>query len=757
MVDISGTSGSKRETAAALLSGRGLQQQAVDRQPPRDLQTAAQEFFKEIRIAAGRRINDDEPSSLFLQTNLDKLKSSMAGRYKDEKYFNRRLFATLRQCLKDYELKSDNSDFFLIKNTCSDQDYAVGFARELRPSLDPFPKEQHVTATDGTTSIGTRSHLRPDHSVCLFGRRKGGPWEAIDCFAKVELRTNKTSCIEFPRESKTLKIEQSETAEEILQDPLAHVILNNIGCILLYHARRGKLVKELPLAIVDCKELDMMKTDDDTFSKTKDQPEGVDDGADGKENGCDGEDQKAVIGDDYKDSVFPAVENRRQGELDNRFDEVDDLPLAQVLASNMPIFKRLGNNAKRSPDENAEQPDAKKSKKLERCRWVSAQLHVPEATGDRFYYSVKDFGRFHEADSVEQALSQFFDTMLSGLQIAAQVCDELAKKFFRLTPAVPASGQQLMVGKTHLKQVEFCASPIPGANLTKWGDNYPISQGELFKGKMDVSGILRQAHPKVVFLSNQVDGTVELDVLVKVSSTAVHSLLVNPADTFLALMEIRYSEEPKKIPDKVLNEIGSVLYGVVKTDVGLISIMADLSDECFVAVQPIDSKNGLFSLWNAFRKLVKNVLLPLAENVTVIHPDIRPGYDTTSNLLLKKGREGPTTMKLIDYESFVLFRDWVAPNTARYISKQDGKDAITFVWWQCVAMAYFWDAKISIKPTPGEESKMKIMKDILLGSKKGPAWLKALGAMAAGSVTVAEVEWTLTELAKVFPDLTLTC
>ncbi len=242
---------------------------------------------------------------------------------------------------------------------------------------------------------------------------------------------------------------------------------------------------------------------------------------------------------------------------------------------------------------------------------------------------------------------------------------------------------------------------------------------------------------------------VELDVFVKVSSTALHSLLIHPDMTFQALREIRYSQEPTILPDKVLDEIGSVLYGAVKTNSGLITIMADLSAERYEALQPRVYKNDMSSLWEAFSELVENVLVPLATCVRVVHPDIRPGYDLTSNVLLKEGSKGQKIMKLIDYESLVRFSNWEAPNSSRYLMGQDW-DAITFVWWQCVAMAFFWNARINITPAAGEKSKMDVLKAILLEKRKGPKWLQALRGMAARKVTAAEVGWTLTELAKVF-------
>ena len=41
------------------------------------------------------------------------------------------------------------------------------------------------------------------------------------------------------------------------------------------------------------------------------------------------------------------------------------------------------------------------------------------------------------------------------------------------------------------------------------------------------------------------------------------------------------------------------------------------------------------SLWKCFSELVTTLLLPLAES-EITHPDIRPGYDWTSNILVNE-------------------------------------------------------------------------------------------------------------------------
>jgi len=146
--------------------------------------------------------------------------------------------------------------------------------------------------------------------------------------------------------------------------------------------------------------------------------------------------------------------------------------------------------------------------------------------------------------------------------------------------------------------------------------------------------------------------------------------------------------------------LSDVLLAVHNTDTGLVTITRDLSVENpkYTALRPEDSVNDLDLLWKAFCKLLEEVLIPLAM-IDIIHPDIRPGYEITSNILVKIERiNGKRTavMKLIDFESIVNLSSFEAPMSARslYISKDNvGSNAQTYLWWQCVAVAYAWKEK----------------------------------------------------------------
>jgi hypothetical protein len=248
-----------------------------------------------------------------------------------------------------------------------------------------------------------------------------------------------------------------------------------------------------------------------------------------------------------------------------------------------------------------------------------------------------------------------------------------------------------------------------------------------------------------------VDTTKELDVLVKISSLAVHPLLVHPDKTYLALRSIR-----DNVDRGVMKEpIGTVLYAVAKTEVGLMTIMADLSLQGYRTLHP--NAYDLKVLWGGFSKLVKSVLLPIAECAKVIHPDIRPGYDVTCNILVEESTGG-ATLKLIDYESLIGFQAWHAPALS-HLQRQPHWDAVTFVWWQSVSVAYFWNQKIdadSRAKSDPRKFEMQLMMKMLLKNVQGPNWLVKFRDKAKRKVSKAKVEETLDDLADLFKNSSTT-
>jgi hypothetical protein len=429
-----------------------------------------------------------------------------------------------------------------------------------------------------------------------------------------------------------------------------------------------------------------------------------------------------VVGNTLE-SILPY--HARRGKLDG---DEPLLPLALVTAA-VKTDRSLKKN---------KSLESKQQKPFELVRWVSGQLHVPKACDDCYYYSVKDVGHFGDELSVENALSLYLDTLLFGLKVAVQVCNEYVNG--NLSPPQPMSGRYLMIGENFLTPT-LCASPIKGANLIPGVTGRSINQGELFHGTLRLDETF--ADHLVLFKSPTVDTTQELGVLVKVSSTAVHSLLVHPHYSSTALSSIRYSDKL----DLVREELGTVLYAAVSMESGLVTIMADLPRERYKTLHP--NAYNLEVLWGGFSKLVKDVLLPMAEFAGVIHADIRPGYDLTCNIFVDESTGG-ATLKLIDYESFVLYSQWYAP-AANYLRREYKRDAVTFIWWQCVSVAYFWSEKLDVDSrTKDDKFELDLMERMLQYNVVGPEWLMKLREQAKRKVSKEEVESVLVVLADLF-------
>jgi hypothetical protein len=190
--------------------------------------------------------------------------------------------------------------------------------------------------------------------------------------------------------------------------------------------------------------------------------------------------------------------------------------------------------------------------------------------------------------------------------------------------------------------------------------------------------------------------------------------------------------------------------------------MSDLSGS-FGWLSPKDNADHLLALWSGFSDLVQNVLLPMAAK-TVVHPDIRPGYDVTFNVLCRLTDDGAhkkAIMKLIDFESLVTVGHWVVPkDDDRYLPILGREDAITYVWWQCIFIAYVWKEKIHAndvgKPRGSKGTVVEHLTGVLLHNMDvlgSSTWLLDFRQRAQekkGEIDAACVKDTLVDLAKLF-------
>lgn len=378
-----------------------------------------------------------------------------------------------------------------------------------------------------------------------------------------------------------------------------------------------------------------------------------------------------------------------------------------------------------------------------KVRWVFGDVLIPEACCDKFYYRVKCFGKFdnrpdEDMNSIDQALSAYLDTLLFGLRVATSVFLDRVGDVQR--GPNPMSGMALMIGRQPLDW-PVLANPISKQTKNDACNRYmKVSQAELFAGKLNVhetfvASNLRKPRYMVFDSSNM-----KVPVLVKVSSKAVHDMLIFPEFAFAA---IAFAQSALVL--------GSPLLGVIQMDAGLITIMADLSKEGYEILKPKQRySNKLVSLWKGFKELAINVLLPMAE-FDVIHADIRPGYDFTANILFKENVDGTVHMQLIDYESLVVLSSWAAPpNNRGYLSGNRAGNGATFVFWQCVSVAYAWleERNVCTRNVDPELADVRGLEEL----DELPAWFPdSCRAFARQAINEdSSVTETLTHLDKVF-------
>ncbi len=669
------------------MSLKGLKQKSVKRNPPREFEDVWDELQATISVE-----NDNNLNKILADMALENLESPLTNRYTTEAEFDTALFDALRDSFDEYQLEEQNDENILLLKIGKGEDYAVGIARQKPVALNLDPSEdESFSSTEGFTSYRMTSQSTPDHVACLF-QKLNNQWDVLDCFSVVELKLSDTTCGNF------------DVTNDVIGDAnlfrnhsaLGQTILYNFDCVLLHHARRGVSLGHLPLAILAGKKKTLSESD------------------------------------------------RDQGLKPNR--------KAKLLAGKMERKNLTGPKGKAQEVRNPKKMNKKPEKRVD-VRWVSGRVEVPSACGNAFSYSVQDFGLFcddgvDEILSVRKAASLYLETLLFGLKVALSVQSNFANDG-PLRPAVPASGKSLMIGDAKL-ELAFCVSPIRGANVV-WHDSesegWKSSQGEVFKGRLNLGDFLdpKKPAPSFLFFSDD-EINMEEDVVVKVSSMAVHNLLILPERAGNVLYRIQLSRD-----DDLLKEIRSVVKAVVETDVGLITIMKDLSKQGYKMLKPINYPGKLSVLWSGFQKLVQGVLIPLAA-IGIIHPDIRPGYDVTSNILYKleenESMNESSTMKLIDYESLVRFAVWTAPsNDGRYINSES-LDAVAFVWWQCMGVAYMWKEKITADEFRQGRGMADLRSFLLDGG--GPEWLEKFKDIASGKMDASHVTATLHLLANEF-------
>ena len=176
-------------------------------------------------------------------------------------------------------------------------------------------------------------------------------------------------------------------------------------------------------------------------------------------------------------------------------------------------------------------------------------------------------------------------------------------------------------------------------------------------------------------------------ILIKVSSKAVHHMLVGPNEPFAALSRL----EPG-----VGFELCSALLGMYSypRGGGSISVMKELRPH-FSSLEPSKLVQAAqpFTVWQAVDQMFVD-LVRMAHR-EIVFADLRVGWDLTYNLMYSHEQN---QILLVDFESLTETVDELGQNKSAFNPTDDG-DALLelgenyycrFVWWQYVLLALCW-------------------------------------------------------------------
>lgn len=338
------------------------------------------------------------------------------------------------------------------------------------------------------------------------------------------------------------------------------------------------------------------------------------------------------------------------------------------------------------------------AKEKDATRWLHGNLLVPHECGGRFFYNVDSFGTF-QFSSGAVALAVYLDVMTEGLEAAERWLKGIADSR-ALPPPQAMTGRVLCFGRDDaLPEPSFLAHPVtPCPNK-----HFTISQGELFHVNVNLHELFRSTTKtdpgsRLHWCREKFCNRTKT-ALVKVTSLC-YGILTDGRGYLYKL-----SEYKKLAPEKVQHCL-SILSGsfhavyIPEGGAGIVQLMPDLHRKRFQQLKPAEilqsSLDESQKAWNAFKRLVTKVLIPLAEE-DVVHVDLRPGWDYTANILY---REKKPKMRLIDLDSLARFDEWRDVSsrvtsgkviTAELqISSYRPRTALEFVLWQAICIAHTW-------------------------------------------------------------------
>ena len=344
-----------------------------------------------------------------------------------------------------------------------------------------------------------------------------------------------------------------------------------------------------------------------------------------------------------------------------------------------------------------------------KMQWVKARVTLPSKCGGRFYVQANGAEPFAYGQkvvndttlTVNHMAGLYFETMLFGFKL----CKELKDRSYARAQPSPLAGKRLEFGKMTLTAA-LCGSPLLSRQEAQEIGFLNISQGELYHLDNLKVNLKTQGRIKWLLPPDELDHG---PFLVKVWSRSVHACLQETSQ-FRSAIDHLLSRKGK---ESLMKEISKTLLGVEQTATGSITLMRLVSGDP-VCLRRIDTSPTsmtledmeIVKLWEEFEDLVRTVLLPLAE-IDLIHLDLRPGCDVTSNILRVQptSEESGRKMMLIDWESLcesLYFANQSGSEESRYprfpskfLDSKVEALSFAFLHYQCAGMAFAWIQQVN--------------------------------------------------------------
>ena len=301
--------------------------------------------------------------------------------------------------------------------------------------------------------------------------------------------------------------------------------------------------------------------------------------------------------------------------------------------------------------------ERRKHKKVgdrDNARFVSGHYVPPAECGKAFRYASNSFASANVDRNGIHTLSEYLWNVEEGVGIALKYLDQWKSCKRALVERKPLGGLGIPLSFQGLSSsnAKLIATPL-------FSCGPKVTQGDMWEISATLEDLKQGTSPlELVRDGGNTANHKVLPCLLKISSEGAFSTWIPPRECGRARMKLKQRRV----------HLGSLLC-FLECPVGMATVMEDLRPQGYVDLSPEHAvRNGVSvsQLWRALKDVLRQTLVPAA-NAGVVHADLRPGYDQTSNLLwCRRWSDDSLQLQLIDFDSAL-----AAPSPSRIMTTRE--------------------------------------------------------------------------------------